>query len=305
MTLNIYYKNSQGTEKSLGGCVSFSFVKEAFTPYTRFDGVFYYDSAPDDMSEIKVSINGKYVHHGIVDSFKVINANGVKKCVVSSRGFTSLLTENQLPPGMYTDMSFNKLFDEYFTLPNITHEDNAVSSYIYVNKGTPMWDGAANLAYKLTGMYPYIRDTNKVMMSMPSNAAYVSYSEEKLVSFGSDISTVRMVSHCNMADINGDYEAFSSVSDEAIARNIIRHRNFELDRRFLNNPESACDFRIMMSLRGYKRRFFTIEGYGGEDINDFIRFGDMEAQRIKALKITGNKNGVFTEFSVYDELLSQ
>lgn len=301
MTISIYYKSIDGAEKSLGGCTAFTFVKEAFTPYTRFDVVIYSNTVPDDMTEIRVRINGKYVHHGIVDNFKVINANGVKKCVISSRGFTSLLTENQLPPGMYTDMSFNRLFDEYFTLPNITHEDNAVSSYIYVNKGTPMWDGAANLAYKLTGMYPYIRDTNKVMMSMPSNAVYSSYTAEKALNYGSEIVTNKMVSHYNMADINGDYEAFSAVSETAAARNIIRHRKFELDRRFLNNPESACDFRIMMSSRGYKRRFFTIEGYGGEDINDFISFEDIENQRIKAIKITGNKKGVFTEFSVYDE----
>lgn len=301
MIFRLYYRVKGGAETSASTVVSFSFFKEAFTPYTQVNVTVFDNNIPDDITEIRLNVNGKVVHHGIVDKCRTVFENGYKKSVISSRGFTVLLTENQLAPGMYTNMSFNRLFDEYFELPYITHEDNSQSSYIYVNKGTPMWDGASNLSYKLTGAYPYIRDANKVMMSMPERAKTFNYQNQKITNYGIELNTTRMVSHYNMADLDDEYDTYSAVSQEAIDRNIIRHRKFQLDRRFLSNPDDACAFRMMMSARGFKRRFFSYNNYLGEDLNDFAIYDTLENRRINAIRITGGKNGVFTELSFYEE----
>lgn len=294
------YRTKDGTEGYFRDCVTFSYIKEAYTPYTTFKAVVYGNTLPDDIAEIDLNVEGYDVHLGFIDSYKVINQNGVRRGIISSRGYTALLTENQLPPGMYTNMTFNRLFDEYFTLPNIQHESNTESSYIYVNKGASMWDGAANLTYKLTGNYPYIKGNNTVMMTIPEKSREITVKSENIYSYGTDICTRRMVSNYNMADMGGEYGTFSAVSEEAIARGLIRNRHFDLDQRFLSNPESACDYRIMLAERGYKRHFFTVNGYYGEDLNDYITTDTLGKRRINRVRVTGNKNGIFTEFSVYD-----
>ncbi len=298
----LYLKTRDGVESLFQNCYYFTYVKEAYTPYTMFNAVIYAENLPDDIIEVRLKVGGNIVHHGFIDSYKVITKNGVKKCTLSSRGFTALLTENQLPPGMYTNMTFDRLFDEYFTLPNIEHESNALSSYIYVNKGTSMWDGAANLAYKLAGTYPYIKGSNTVMMTVAEGDRNVVCNTAYAHSYGTEIYTRRMVSNYNMADMGGDYGTFSATSDEAIARGLIRNRHFDLDQRFLSDPEKACDYRIMLAERAYKRHFFTFNDYYGEDINDIAVMPDLGRKRINAIKVTGSKNGIFTEVSVYEEL---
>lgn len=301
MLLWIHYKKADGAEIAFDQVFGFTFKKDAFTPYTTLTAVVAANPFPNDIQEVKLAVEARTVHQGLVDSYKVIEERGCKKAVITSRGYTSLLTDNQLAPGMYTNISLNKLFTDYFTLPNINHEDNGEISYIYVNKGTAMWDGAANLSYKLKRSYPYIRNTNTVMMSMPTDAKTLTYTDEQLMSVGSEVFTKRMVSHYHMADINGKYDTFKSVSSEAVTRNIIRHHHFELDRRFLNDPQLGCDFRAMMSARGFKRKFFTYNGYRGDDLNDMVTFRDVENKRVKAVRITGNTKGVFTEISVYED----
>lgn len=297
-------KKADGTIQSTQRVLSFLFEKEAYTPYTKLRACVFDTKIPDDFTEVLFSVNGTDLHRGTVDTCRTITESGGTKCYITSRGFTSLLTENQLPPGMYTNMTLNKLFDDYFALPNITHEKNNTSSYIYVNRGTPMWDCAVNLAYKLTGKYPYIRTTNQFMMSMPSNARNVTYTPDNVINYGAELNTKRMISHYHMADMSGNYGTYDYVSAEAAARNLIRHHHFDLDKRFLQSPERACQFRGEVSMRGYKRHFLTYNGYNHEDINDIVTFGDIESKRIKAVKIVGGQNGVFTELSVYEDAMT-
>ena len=215
-----------------------------------------------------------------------------------------MLTENQLPPGTYMNMTLNKLFDNYFSLPNITHESNSTNSYIFVNKGTPMWDCAVNLAYKLTGKYPYIRTANKFMINMPTDAKNLTYTDDNVINYGTELNTKRMISHYHMADISGNYGTYEYAGTEAVLRNLIRHHHFDLDRRFLSSPEDACQFRGKVSMRGFKRRFFTYNGYKAEDVNDIVTYEDIIEQRIKAVRIVGGQKGVFTELSVYEDAMS-
>lgn len=59
---------------------------------------------------------------------------------------------------MKIGISINKLMNSFYTLPNITHEDNSdESNYIYVGKNSTMWDGIVNLAYRFSGRYPFIK----------------------------------------------------------------------------------------------------------------------------------------------------
>ena len=92
------------------------------------------------------------------DSGKVPAGAGKRHllCAVFSRGLTALLLQNQLEPGLHTAMSLDKLMQDFVTFPKeITWEsDTDTSNYLFVKESTSMWDGVANLTYKLCGRYP-------------------------------------------------------------------------------------------------------------------------------------------------------
>lgn len=293
-------KLKDGTTNNYNTCFSFSFVKEAFTPYTTLTAVIYGATIPDDITEVSFSLNSYYIHHGFIDSYKITKKNGINRGVITSRGFTALLTENQLAPGLYSNMTFNKLFDEYITLPNIEHEYNTETSYIYVKNGASMWDGISNLSYKIAGVHPYISGNNCVNMNIPSNPREFIWNNDKIVSYGTEIMTRRMVSKYNMADIAGEYGTFSAESAKTLERSIVRQRHFELDERFLNNPDLACQYRMMMAERDYKRYYCTFVDYFGQELNDILVSDEFGRRRINAIRIKGGQNGVFTEVSMYD-----
>lgn len=300
MTYWLRFKSKDGTEKIYNNCVAFTYKKEAFMPYTSLTAVVYSNEIPDDIIEVKLNLDGHDVHHGFVDSYKVTRKNGITRGVVTSRGFTALLTENQLPSGMYSDMTFNRLFDEYITFPNIEHEDNSQSNYIYVKKGASIWDSVANLSYRVAGVYPYIYEKNTVMMSMPAKERRIDSSIYRIESYGTEIMTRRLVSRFNMADIAGEYGTYWAESAIAAERSIIRQRHSELDERFLSNPDMACQYKRMMAERDYKRYYMNFFDYSGQDLNDILESAEFGSRRINAVKVVGGRNGTFTEVSMYD-----
>lgn len=298
--LKIYRQD--GTFFNTGQVYNFSYVKEAYTPYSYFSVMFDADDMPDDeWMYARFNVNYHNISQGVVDTLKIVKENGKRTGYVTARSYTSLLLENQLPPGMYSHLSINNLVDNYLGIPNITHEDNSDESYIFVKKGSSMWDGVVNLSYKLTGRYPYIRSENMIMISNPENPMALSFNDDAILSIGSELDTRRLVSSFHMADIEGNYGKYDLTNQEAAARDIVRNRYFDLDRRFLYDPLQGCQFRDAIANRIFKRKFFTYSGYMGEDLGDLVTFGDVEDGRISAVRITGNISGIITELSVYED----
>lgn len=291
-----------GTFFNTGEVYSFSFIKEAYTPYSYFSVMFDADDMPDDeWMYARFNVNYNNISQGVVDTLKIVEENGKKMGYVTARSYTSLLLENQLPPGMYHHLSINKLFEDYFKLETITHEDNSDESYIFVKQGSSMWDGVVNLSYKLTGRYPYIRSENMIMISDPQAPMNLTFNDDVILSIGSELDTRRLISSFHMADIEGNYGQYDLTNQESDARDIVRNRYFDLDRRFLYDPLQGCQFRDAIANRKFKRKFFTYSGYMGEDLGDRVTFGDVENGRISAVRITGNISGIFTELSVYED----
>lgn len=297
------YKNGIGPETRK--IYSFTFVKETYTPYTQFSAVFDAEELiPESCTEVRFFIDGQLIHHGLPDQVKVTRENGAVRGTVSSRGFTSLLLENQLAPGFYMNLSINSLVDGFFRIPNVTHEDSSADSgYIFVKSGSVMWDGVVNLAYKLNRQYPYIRGTNRIMISPEKDRTLFVYKESDLISAGSEMVSKKISSDFHMADIQGNYGTYDYNFPEAQELNIVRHKYFELDKRFLYDPENAAVYRGMLSSRGWRRKFYSYNGYNGEDLSDEIDIAGLRAGgMINQVKITGDETGIRTELSIYEDL---
>lgn len=299
----IKIKNTDGTEYTEDKLLSFTFRKDAYLPYTLLSGKIVSDGRLfTDAAEIFLCVEGFTVHHGLIDQLTNEISGGI--CVTSfvSRGFTSLLCQNQLEPGMITGVSINSLMDSFYTLPYVTHENNSdTSSYIYVSSNSTMWDGVVNLSYKLCGTYPYIRGDNCVRITPCPDPESFTYTDDELLSAGSEITGRRLTSHFHMADISGHYGTYDLTDSDVTARKIIRHKYFELDMEFLSDPQQALAYRDKYACRGWKRLFCKYSGYNGEDISDTLTFTGAANERIGAVTITGSSSGITTSLSVYHD----
>ena len=153
MNVKIQIKKNDSSSLEEIEILSFSFKKNLYTPYTMLTANFIANNS-DYLSvcEIILIIDNKTIHHGLIDSFEISEKNGVKTGKIISRGFTSLLLQNQIEPGIKNNISLNSLLDNYYPLNYITHEDNSnTENYIYVQNRSSMWDGVVTLAYKLGG----------------------------------------------------------------------------------------------------------------------------------------------------------
>jgi len=304
MTAEVLFIHTGGRFTMADTVLSFRFIKEAYTPYTELEAVF---SVPDGLdtgtvTEVMFSLSSRLIHHGIADRLTVTEKDGCRTGVVSSRSFSCMLMQNQMEPGLYTRVSINSLMDNMLRIPYVTHESSAdETGYIYVKQGSTLWDSLAGLAYKQLGRYPYIHGTNCVMFSQAAYPDEFSYSASQLLSQGSEVSEKRLESDFHMADINGDYGTYDLSDPDVSARNIVRHRYFELDRQFLYDPQSALVFRDKVACRGWRRAFCSYSGYNGEDLFDKVSFGDIAGERICRIEITGGRRGIVTGLSVYHD----
>lgn len=283
--------------------LSFRFIKDAYTPYTSLSVKIYaHRRNYSNICQAFFYVNNIMIHHGLIDGADIENSNGSQIVNITSRSFTSLLCQNQIEPGLIFRISINKLMDSYYQLPYVTHEDNSdESNYIYVKNHSTMWDGVVNLSYKLTGMYPYISGTNCVRITADSDPPSFSYDDDQILATGMAYDFKRMISHFNMSDINGDYGNITLEDSFVTDKKIIRHNVFELDRQFLYDPQQALEYRSKFSKRGNMRVFCRYCGYNGEDLCDFISFGNISQKRIGRIEITGSSSGITTELSVYND----
>lgn len=293
--------DSSGNSVEEENILSFSFRKDAYTPYTSLTLKAKADSASFlTASEVKFYVRGKLVHHGLIDKLTAETSGGSKIMTLISRGFTSLLCQNHVEPGLKTDVSINNFMDSLYDLPNVSHEDNSTqTSYIYIKNNTSMWDGIVCLSYRHCGTYPYIRGTNCVRITPEAEPAAFAYENEELISTGELLTSRRLTSHFHMADMSGEFGQYELTDADVKGLGIVRHKFFELDRRFLSDPADALAFHDKYDKRAFKQRFCTYCGYNGEDISDTISFTGVDSERIAAVEISGSRGDITTKVSVY------
>lgn len=303
MKTRIILNSASQTLANVTSLVSFTFRKEAYSPYTSLSASFFCDAQDlSAVSEVKLYIDEKLVHHGMADNITHSISNG-KLCVsVSSRGFTSQLIQNQTEPGLRSDISINDILDGSYAFPHVTHEDNSdTSSYIFVKNHSTVWDGIVNLAYKLEDSYPFIAGTNHVRITPFSSPKHFSYPDSKLIERGERLATKRLISNFHMSDLDGSYGEFEYADPYAISKGIVRHCFFEFDKQFLYSPEDALVYRARFARRGTYCRFCVYPGYNGEDLTDLVTFAGASEKRICSIRITGEHGRISTELGVYTD----
>lgn len=301
-------KTTDGDFLTFSKVVQFSFRKDKYTPYTEItmtiadtENIMDHGSV---IYEAAVFINRASVHLGIVDTFDFRRENGISLLTLRSRGYTSLLMNNQMTPGLHSQMSLEKLMTEYYDFPAAVkwEEDNTVCNYIYVKEHRSMWDSVVNLGYKLYGTYPYIKGTNKIMLRPAENCISKAFMENETVKIGSKVNTTGIISHLHMQDIEGNYGAYNLHNSDADELMIVRHKQIPFDRQYLDDPTRSMELTFSLASGGWKSRYIAVKGYPLLDLNDRISCGDfMSNERICGVSITGDRNGIISTYYVYDD----
>lgn len=285
-----------GNIQNFSRIISFKVTKEYFTPYTIASVSMICDNDFLQYKELSVSVNGFAIHHGLIDTVKYNSKSGSNILSITSKSFSSLLLQNQPIPGMMYNTSLNSLMDSFIDIPFVTHEYNdIVQNYVFLKDNANLWDAVINISYKVTGIYPYIRNNNCIMISLPENPSVFSMDGKYILSRGLCLDYTNIVSDFHMQDIDGNYDTYRLHNSDASDRNIIRHRQIPLDRQYLNNPEQSMHNRLEYSMHGCYAEYSEYLGYSGEDICDTLSDG----RRIDKIIVNGNANGITTTLFHY------
>lgn len=298
-TLQLHTGNGIAAETE---CLAVTLEREAYLPYAQMTAVFLSDGKEhSNVTAISLLHEEQEVFFGMTDSVHRYWKNGRAFVRVTSRSFTSVLAQNELVPGMHYDMTMQKLMTGFYSFPHVQYEDYAGTGYIYVKDGSSMWDSIINFCYKLSGRHPFIHGST-VRLTPHPNAKNIVLPSDRVLEYGMEEDTTKLISMYHMADLGGNYDAYQLENPVAAAAQIVRHKQLLLDQQYLSEPENALLFRSLFSQRGCKARYLVYNGFGNEEITDKVSFGEfLTNAMICRVRMSFDGNGVKTKLWAYDD----
>lgn len=277
--------------------VGFKCRKERYTPYSELNVTVLGGEDVSDVVEAKLELDGKVLHSGIMDGMTVAKSVGRTVLSLTSRGFSSMLSQNELSPGLLSQISLNTLMSEKMIVPNVTWQDSAdIVRYIYVNDHDSQWSAIVSLCLTLYEDYPYIGQVNEVRLSPDVQKIIVP---DKVFEEGRTGDYSKIVSDYHMKNSSGEY-GYNYTDGFAAARGIVRHKYVAFDRQFISLDDMGLQYRLNYTERGSKSRFLSYLGYCGEELRDKVTFPDGSVCEISLLEVCGNaKRGIFTKDVCY------
>ena len=294
--LKLYFKD--GTALETDRVVTFRCAKERYTPYSTLTVTAETECVNAAIVKVDFSVDGKLIHSGIMDSLSVTKSEGRSLLKITSRGFASMLAQNEIEPGTLTLMSLNKLMSQYMTIPNVTWQSSDETvRYIYVKEHDSQWTAVICLGLTLHETYPYIGAVNEIRLTSADNPLVVT--PQKIFEEGIRGDYSRMVSDYHMKDVNGSY-TYHYNDGFAEERGIIRHKYIPYDRQYIALDDLGLQYKLNFTERGCNARFVSYLGYSGEELRDKVTFSDGTDCEISAMEICGNaQKGVFTKLTCY------
>ena len=283
-------------------CLSFSLEREAYTPFESVTAEFLSDRSDySNIERLAIYRDQEQIFFGLADSVQQYHKNHLSFVRITSRSFPSLLTQNELEPGLHSNLTIASLMTDFYQFPQITYENFSGTGYIFVKSGNTMWDGVVSFGYKLTGHYPYIQH-NHICLSAPQDSTPLQFSESQVLEYGSCLDTTKLISHYHMEDINGTPDSYSQANPAAAAFSIVRHKQIPFDRSFLHDPDDTLTFRNLYSRRGSQADYLVYSGFQNELIGQKFSFGNLfQNQTICRVRTTFGQNGFRTKLWSYHD----
>lgn len=290
----------------LDSCERFIFSKDRYIPFSNLDVTFLSEDKITDIIDVEFSINEQLVHKGLLDRCEFRINNSKKTISLKSRGYTCSLLNNDVISGFYYNATPQKMLAQAPLLVNIDVEQQPMNDcFVYLDNRANIWTAMSYLGLYTFNNLPFVSYTNTIRFT-PKNSKLIYPLPCQIVSYSGGNDYMKMVSHIHMKDTDGSYGSYSYGSNEAIERNIIRHRYIPLDNQWLQNPQGALTSRINQSMRDLGYEQLTYLGFNGEDLSDRFTIDIPSVLKenidISAIQVTG-KNGIIqTKLTYYDNL---
>ena len=284
-------------------CLSLSLDREVYTPYESASAEFLSSGSDcDNIDRIGIYLDNTCIFLGLVDTVRQYHRQKASFVRIQSRSFTSLLTQNELAPGLHSNLTMASLMTDFYQFPAyITYENLSGTGYIFVKSGNTMWDGVVSFGYKLTGHYPYILH-NHICLSAPQAGTSAEFQQNQVLEYGTVTDTVRLISHYHMEDISGTPDVYQQENASASAFNIVRHKQISFDSSFLHSPDEALTFRNLYSRRGCESRYLIYDGFQNEMLGQSVTFGThIQNETVCRVRSTFGKDGFRTRLDCYHD----
>lgn len=281
---------TQSAAYTLTECVYFRFVKERYTPYSLLEGQWYFPQGSfEEVTSIAMIADGNVVHIGYPCSAEIISKDGRNILKIRSMSYTDALAKNQPTAGLITNIDLVGLANSAMICPNVDYESGTpVVNYVNYYDGTSIWDAICCYAIRATGLYPYIRGTNTVRVSRPSETTTLTTTSQNLLKRSCGTNYSNLISDISEADVSGNAGGYA-ISDSTVrSKNIVRKKEIVFDREWIMDPDSGLLARINYSKRGMIYDSFTIAGFWAIDLLDYFIVTDLPfVGEIDKIEITG------------------
>lgn len=288
---------ADGSSVTCTDCLQFLLVRDRYQPCASLSVRMLTANPLTPPVRVRFSLGGRLLHEGCVRKCACTLEQKQFVMQIQSESYTAALTQNQLVPGLYTQVTLQQLMQTY-GLPHITYQDVPSVRYVYVKENANMWDTIVAYNYKLCRGYPYVRVPNLLCMLPQTGPEAVILPEDRLLQVASGGEDSGILSRVDMANAVGEYGAFTMDNPEAAARGIVRVRQILFDRQYAYDPDDALRFRIAVSNRRIRSRSIRYIGYCGEDVEDLAVCGDFTG-RVGKVVVSGNSSGIETEDTFY------
>ena len=296
-TVRLYLAQGSVTETL---CTAAVLEREIYTPFDRLTAVFPEAGFhPEQIQRIGLEWDGDEIFLGLPDRIEQVMRGGVRLLRVQSRSFTSLLVQNELVPGLHSNLTLGDLVQGFYTFPHVTYQEDTRTGYVYVTSKTSLWDCIVHFVFKLTGKYAYT-EGNMVRMSLPEHPRQITV--PAAVSYGTVYDTTNVVSCYHMEDIDGTADGYVQDNPAAAGMEIVRHKRIPFDRSYLSDPMKALTIRNLYSDRGWRSKFVEYAGFADEQLGEQVFFGEhLQGERICRVRMSFGGSGLRTRVWVYED----
>lgn len=283
-------------------CLSFSLEREIYTPFDSVTAEFLSDgSSYTGIDRIALYADDSCIFSGLVDYLQQYHKQNRSFVRIKSRSFTSLLTQNELPPGLHGNLTMHSLMTNFYQFPHITYDNPEQTEYIFVKSGNTMWDGIVSFGYKITGHYPYVTQ-NHIHLLPPQEDFLIEFDNNQILESGICTDSTKLISDYHMENITGTADSYHETNPQASAFQIVRHKHIAFDQSFMYAPERALTFRNLYSCRGCQSNYLLYDGFQNIMLGQRITFSDLiQNQILCRINISFGTNGFRTKLFCYHD----
>ena len=315
MTFRIVATDTVGNSIELPSPISMVISMSTDTPADSLSLTVPCTSAPGELAEISVHIDGELSFCGIVDEQIMQYSNGCT-LKINARSYAALLIDNETIPANYHTPSLADIFSIHaqpYGFKDFIGENKTCDCDFTVKKGVSEWEVIENFCKSVLKTTPMITKDGFLDARTDKSSKHYAFSNTRAGAIRFSSASVKLQRYGIVSQVvyklssNSDY-IYTCQNDDAVHRGIRRRRLLNLS---LNTPEFN-DYRINHIIQSSERDSLEItltvpdicisELFCHTDFDDHI-LGSFSGLYIKEILFSLSSSGASTKITLCPENL--